>query len=52
MVAASPDYLKAGRSRRMEEHEAKASNIKETALKTQLFAGVEGVCGGANRGGC
>jgi hypothetical protein len=39
MVAASPDYLKAGRSRRMEEHEAKASNIKETAPQTHFLLG-------------
>jgi hypothetical protein len=40
-VAGFPDYLKVGRSRKMEEHEAKASNIKEVALKSWFPVGVE-----------
>jgi hypothetical protein len=40
-MAGFPDYLKVGRSRKMEEHEAKASNIKEVALKSWFPAGVE-----------
>ena len=40
-MATFPHYSKAGRGRRMEEHEAKASNIKEAAPKSWLRAGVE-----------
>jgi hypothetical protein len=40
-VAASPDYSKAGRSRRIEENEVKGSNVKETAPKSWYHAGVE-----------
>jgi hypothetical protein len=38
VVSAFPNYSKARRSRRMEEHEAKASKIKEVAPKSWFCA--------------